>query len=257
MNYFTLWQEFYPFALYGVFLWSVYAYFQDQDTPKKKGSIPRKSPIILSLEGNIGSGKSTLLNEMEDWMGHNPRIAFLAEPVETWNSIVDAAGTTILEKYYENQEKYAFAFQMLAYISRLALLREALKGNYDIIVTERSIYTDRNVFAQMLHDDGKIGEMEYAIYLRWFDEFLPDLPPIKFVYINTNPMVAQERVQMRARPGENIPLEYLENCHAYHKRWLHSTTENAVLKLDGNVDIEKCPEIVDDWLKEINRFLEN
>ena len=44
----------------------------------------------------------------------------------------------------------------MAYISRLTLIRQALRENYDIIFTERSIYTDRNVFAKMLYDSGKI-----------------------------------------------------------------------------------------------------
>ena len=241
--------EFYPFLVYGVILCGASFVFANA---RKFG---HRQPLIISLEGNIGSGKSTLLAEMKEKFKHNTNIAFLPEPVDTWNTITDAKGVTILEKYYKNQTKYAFPFQMMAYISRLALLREALKCNYDIIITERSIYTDRNVFAKMLHDDEKIEDVNYAIYLRWFEEFIEDLPPIKFVYINTYPGIALERVEMRARPGETIPLQYLQNCHAYHNRWINNTDSANVLTLDGNVDVTKCPEILDDWLLEIERFM--
>ena len=37
------------------------------------------------------------------------------------------------------------------------------------------IQTDKNVFAQMLFDDGMIDHDEFQIYLNWFDEFLDDI----------------------------------------------------------------------------------
>jgi len=42
-----------------------------------------------------------------------------------------------LEKFYENNEKYAFQFQMMAYISRLSIMKSAIKKNkykYKIIM---------------------------------------------------------------------------------------------------------------------------
>ena len=145
------------------------------------------APSIISIEGNIGSGKSTLVDMLQTHFVDNPRICFLQEPISVWNTIKDTNGATILEKYYADQTKYAFSFQMMAYISRLSLLREALKGDYDIIVTERSVYTDSMVFAKMLYDDKKIEDIEYMIYKKWFDEFLDDLPEIRLVYVKTDP----------------------------------------------------------------------
>ena len=74
---------------------------------------------------------------------------------------------------------------MMAYISRLSLLRKALKEEYDIIFTERSIYTDKNVFAQMLYDSKQMSTTEYLIYNKWFNEFITDLPVDKIIYLNT------------------------------------------------------------------------
>ena len=87
---------------------------------------------------------------------------FLKEPVDEWEKITDENGITIIEKFYTNQEKYSFPFQMMAYISRLNVLRNALKeielleNKKTIIITERSLYTDKMVFAKMLYDSGKI-----------------------------------------------------------------------------------------------------
>ena len=44
-----------------------------------------------------------------------------------------------------------------------------------IIICERSVFTDKEVFAKMLYDDGKIEEVNYQIYLKWFDEFINDI----------------------------------------------------------------------------------
>ncbi len=194
---------------------------------------------IISIEGNIGSGKSTFVKELENYCNANIKkvnVHFLQEPVDIWNNVQNAEGKNIIECYYANQEKYAFPFQMMAYISRIHLLKEALKNDYDIIITERCVHTDKNVFAQMLFDEGKIGEIEFKIYNMWFDEFLKDLPKIEIIYLKTDPNISNERVIKRSRKGENIPLKYLEKCHNYHEKWLEN--DNPIITIDGNEDIE-------------------
>jgi|TARA_B110001469_G_scaffold37180_1_gene37131 deoxyguanosine kinase len=179
------------------------------------------SPFILSVEGNIGSGKSTFVKYLQS----NFRdIIFLQEPVNEWSKITDSKGETILSKFYKDQQSYSFSFQMMAYISRLALIKETVKNNPNaIIVTERCLLTDKQVFAQMLYDEEKIEDINYDIYLKWFDTFYDDYPISHYVYLQTSPQVAFERVKMRCREGETIPLEYLEKCNAYHEKWLKSS----------------------------------
>ena len=225
------------------------------------------NPIILSVEGNIGSGKSTFLRELQIYLTTNNVISksggkplkfcFLQEPVTIWQTIIDKEGKNILENYYADQKKYAFSFQMMAYISRLSILRNALKEDYDVIITERSIFTDKNVFAKMLYDTDKIEEIEYNIYNMWFREFIDELPKIYFVYVKTQPEIADERVIVRARPGETIPLEYLKDCHKYHEDWLNSASENtSILFLDGNIDLYADKEnTLSCWFKRVEEFI--
>ena len=215
-----------------------------------------KNPIIISVEGNIGSGKSTLVDRLKHLYQDKDDIYFLQEPVDTWNTITDENGVTILEKYYENQEKYAFSFQMMAYISRISILRQAIKNsNAKVIITERCVYTDSNVFAKMLYDTKKIEEIEYCIYKKWFDEFVEDFPIQNVIYVKTEASVALGRVIKRNRQGETIPIEYLKSCHDYHEDWLMCQNNISVLTLDGNTDTDENPAIVVEWLNEINRFI--
>ena len=205
----------------------------------------KKKPIIISFDGNIGSGKSTIIHYFEqnfpkfcNLKTHHYKICFLDEPVNQWESIVDISDNkNIIEKFYNNNKEYAFQFQMMAYISRLSLLRKALKEDYDIIFTERSIYTDKNVFAQMLYDFKKMNNTEFIIYSKWFNEFTDIIENIKTVYIKTSPEICFNRVLKRDRPGENISLQYLKDCHYYHEIWLNNlklVESGKILVIDGN-----------------------
>ena len=214
-------------------------------------------PLVVSIDGTIGGGKSVLVADFHDYIKNNkiPGFCFLDEPVDEWNTIRDKHGVPILERYYEDQPRYAFSFQMMAYISRLSLLRDALKNKENkVIITERSILTDKNVFAKMLYDDEKIEEIEYQIYLKWFDEFIRDIPNISYVYLKTDAAVAKMRVDKRARAGENIPLEYLEKCCTYHDNWLYHLKRGKLLQIDGNVDINENPEVRKERAKLIYSF---
>ena len=213
--------------------------------------------IIISVQGNIGSGKSTLVANLKSLLGNNQHVCYLQEPVDEWNDIRDTEGKSILELFYQDQEAYAFQFQMMAYISRLAILKRALESNYDVIVTERSLMTDKHVFCQMLYDSKKINDVEFQIYNKWFDEFQQNFPEENIVYIQTDPCVAYERVGKRSREGESIPLEYLAECHDYHENWIRSFSKSNVLTLDGNQDINKDPEVMTSWNIQIKQFIAN
>ena len=133
--------------------------------------------IILTVQGNIAAGKSTFVESLRQQYEGNSRVCFLQEPVDEWSTITDEEGKTMLALFYGNQKRYAFSFQMMAYISRLSILkREIEKKQKVIIICERSVWTDRNVFAKMLYDDKKIEMVNYDIYNRWFDEFVKKYP---------------------------------------------------------------------------------
>lgn len=216
---------------------------------------------IISIEGNIGSGKSTLLHYLKQQLKYNENIVFLKEPVDDWETIKDENGVTILQKFYSNQNLYSFPFQMMAYISRLAILKEVIEKNPNaIIITERSLYTDKLVFAKMLFDSGKIELINYRIYLKWFDVFAKEYPITKVIYVNTEPDICIKRINKRSRNGEeNIPLDYLKECHKYHTSMLDINSSDCItndqLVLDGSVDIYENNDILEDWLVKIKTFV--
>jgi deoxyadenosine/deoxycytidine kinase len=194
--------------------------------------------VIYSIEGNIGSGKSTFLAQLKK--EYSERFVFVPEPVDEWKTIVDPeTGKNKIELFYGDMKTHAFSFQMMAYISRLSYIKQTIRENHGKhLIVERSLYTDKNVFAKMLHEDGLISPTDYQIYTRWFEHFIQDLPEIKYIYIQTAPTVALDRIRIRNRSGEEgINLEYIQRCHQMHEQWLlpYANTDR-MLVIDGNVE---------------------
>lgn len=213
---------------------------------------------LISIEGNIGSGKSTLIKLLRHNVKKN-NIEFVDEPVEEWATITDDDGKNILTKFYENQEKYSFAFQMMAYISRLNKLLNAFKNNNSYVITERSMTTDKYVFAKMLYDSGKMDMCEYQIYNKWFDAFNKDTEVTHVVYVKTKPSLCSERIHKRKRIGEDeIPQSYLDDCHHYHENMINELMKRGVkvLELDGNENVFD-ESVAEHWMRSIEKFIDH
>lgn len=220
--------------------------------------------LLVCIEGNIGSGKSTLLEYLRMHFAESRNVIFLKEPVDEWATIKDEFGTTMLEKFYENQNQYSFAFQMMAYISRLNLLKktvESTNGRQTIIISERSLFTDKEVFAKMLFDSGAMETIQYQIYLKWFDAFSQEYPVQKIIYVKTCPEICYQRIIKRSRTGENhISHDYLKNCHLYHEEMLNISSNHCVCKnqliLNGNTDIYENTQELKIWIQQIENFIQ-
>jgi deoxyadenosine/deoxycytidine kinase len=173
----------------------------------------------------------------------------------------------------------------MAYITRLSLLKDAIKNNpnVEIIIIERSLCADKNIFMNMLHDDGIVEQMEFDIYNKWYTGFIEEYRVDAVIYMDSNPEVCGSRINKRNRQGEDgIPIEYLNKCKAYHTKWLidtkcneettiskyvtlhtikHEEYKYPVLRIDSNTDTEYDTENVysncvgNQWLSAIRKFI--
>jgi len=212
---------------------------------------------LLSIEGNIGSGKSTILKLLK--LKSDESVIFIDEPVSEWQKIENSSGKNVLELFYEDKEKYSFTFQILAYITRLRKVLDVIKNSKDkVVIMERSIYTDKFVFAKMLYDGGFIKEIEWKTYNYWFDTFKDTTKLNGIIYVNTEPEICFERIKKRNRDGEsNIELEYLKECHKNHVDWIDNEIIN-VLRINGNQEFENNIDIETTIVSDINqKFIYN
>ena len=210
---------------------------------------------IVTIEGNIGSGKTTGKENLKQYVCSNKNkdsTIFVDEPTREWENIKDENGVPILVNLYSDIKRYAFRFQMMAYITRLKKIREALANpNVKIVITERCLLTDAHVFAKMLYDSKHIEYDEYAIYTRWFDEFAREIEPSCIVYFKASTNICMNRIKKRSRAGEqDMQYEYLDKCNTYHDNWLVSDPQNAIPTLILNANQEN-----NDYSRQIYEYI--
>lgn len=184
------------------------------------------APIILSLEGNIGAGKSTLLAALRE---AHPEWHFVDEPVEEWLQ-PDVTGRTLLQNFYEDKRRWAYTFQNAALLGRSKGLRDTVMYNADssVIITERSIDADKNIFATMLTEDGDLTPLEWTLYKKLYAQVEESTPAITaYIHLDTPVTICYDRITQRARPGETIEVNYLDRLDSYHFAWLHGRDATA------------------------------
>jgi len=201
---------------------------------------------LFTIEGNIGSGKSTFIQLLKNNLKHvnGIPVVYVPEPVDEWESIQSLDGKNMIELFYQDQPKYAFSFQMMAYITRLNILQKEIKKYPDcILISERSLLADYHVFAKMLYEEGHISHENYQIYKRWFYSFLDNIHITGIIYLAITPDICFDRCCKRSRKGENsISLEYLTRCWGMHERWMEDELipiERIINNTEDDVEMVK------------------
>ena len=187
-----------------------------------------------------------------------------------------------MDLFYKDAKRWAYTFQMYAFLSRLKAQMNAAKSDANstgavsdgghttsdnVHVVERSIYSDRLCFATNCHEAGLLSDMEFTIY-RDFHTFVAEnfdaLSLDGIIYIRSDPTVCKGRLHQRARPEEkDIPLEYLEALHTRHEDWLHHRTVTSpglspdlpILTLEGNDDFKTPGPHRDALIEQTKSFL--
>lgn len=201
-------------------------------TMQQQNCVNRKKTILV--EGNIGAGKTTFLQYMERYT--NAQI--ILEPVEKW---INLNGINLLQRMYENPEKWSYTFQNYTLLTQLE--NHFMVCEKDIKIMERSIYSGRYCFAEALRSDGKIQRESFQVFLKWYEfaEKCIKNQTDLIVYLRTSPDIAYDRIQHRDRFEEKaVPFEYICLLHDLHEAWLFdkgTVTHNKIpiFVLDANL----------------------
>ena len=227
--------------------------------------------MLIYIEGNIGSGKSTFIDNLNLYLDNFLKLDLDArvvqEPVDEWMSTKDSDGENILEKFYTDQSRWSYCFQMNSFISRVKKIIDSItyetsnnNGLDKLIIAERSIYTDKNCFAENCYENGNMTKIEYDIYCKW-NEWLSDqfnMRPTAYIYLKCNPNVNHTRISQRNREGENnIPITYLEQLHEKHEKWMTDELNNVpVFTIDATRNF-KDPEEMELIFNELYIFIQS
>ena len=170
------------------------------------------------IEGNIGCGKTTLIRQLKA----REDFEVIEEPVEIWKSIINENGENILAMFYKESKKYAYVFQTIVFKTRMMTLEtQQLKS---VRFSERSIWTDKNIFSKNCYEIGYMNTVEkntYDIWFKWLESKITRKPD-GIIYLRAEPEVCFERVHKRERSEEaTVSIDYLKNVHEKHEEWLN------------------------------------
>lgn len=214
-------------------------------------------PPIVFIEGNIGAGKSTFVKVLQKYL---PGIVVTLEPCDQWQNV---QGHNLLHEFYKDPLRWGLLFQIYASMTRIRKQQHDGEFAQQIQIMERSWFSDRYCFAQMLHQSGKIDDLGWAVYGQMWDWYLRNTDvPLGFIYLKVAPELCLQRLKQRNRSEEaGVPLEYLQQLHECHERLLiekkidEKFVNFSVLVLDGSLNFKDDVAVQTDFVRQILDFL--
>ena len=174
----------------------------------------------IAIAGNIGSGKTTLTRLLSEHYGWKAQY----EPVDYNPYLAD---------FYQDMERWSFNLQIYFLNKRFRDVVEINKGK-EIVIQDRTIYEDANIFAPNLHDMGLMSTRDFENYVDLFNLMLslikaPDL----LIYLRSTIPSVVGNIQKRGREYENsIRIDYLKGLHDRYEKWINNYHDGNLLILD-------------------------
>lgn len=240
--------------------------------------------LRIALEGNIAAGKSTLLRLLEDQLDY---IA-VPEPLSKWQEVGADGGANcggnLLELFYKDPKRWGYTFQTYAFLSRMMAQLQPPLGAADgarhsrkaestnqssVVFFERSVFSDRYIFAENCAETELFNPVEWGIYKDWHTWLLKTFDNLQLdgiIYLRTTPDTCLKRCRKRSRSEEGgIPIEYLTQIHQRHERWLKDrpadfvpapqVKDTPILILDCDRDSGEHPEMEGELKSQVDEFI--
>jgi len=174
----------------------------------------------IAIAGNIGVGKSTLVEFLSRTYGISPYY----EPSED---------NPYLPDFYEDMKRWSFHSQ-LYFLSNKFRIHQELDRMPGLVVLDRTIFEDAEIFATALHDMRCMDDRDWATYRAFYRSILEAIkPPDLMIYLRCSMRTLRKRIKLRGREMEDdIPLAYLKRLDRLYENWIGSYDLSEVLILE-------------------------
>jgi len=192
----------------------------------------------IAIAGNIGTGKSSLVEFLTRTYG----IAPFYEPNDE---------NPYLPDFYQDMNRWAFHSQ-LYFLSNKFRMHQQLEKVPGVVVLDRTIYEDAEIFATALHDMRNFTGRDWDTYWNFYQIITEAIrPPDLMIYLRCSMRTLRKRIRLRGRAMEqDIPLSYLKRLENLYDNWLSSYQYSEVLiletdKLDYINDMVDCLDVME------------
>lgn len=209
--------------------------------------------VFVTVDADIAAGKSTLVERLRDRLRW--RVVVADEPVDAWQaSGLLADMYAALDQGPPSADGMPGMFQIYAFSTRAAKLAATMRqaralsdecGDTVVVLSERSVFSDRDVFKHMLVADGHITPVQQRVYDGCFEALIPaivpDGAPDLCIWVDSEPDLCMQRHKQRARPGETLSPDYAASLHRRHvelfggDRATLGGVSVPVLRIDGRL----------------------
>lgn len=176
----------------------------------------------IAIAGNIGAGKSTLVEFLSRTYG----IAPFYEPSED---------NPYLPDFYADMKRWAFHSQMY-FLAHKFRIHQELDRMPGVVVLDRTIFEDAEIFATALHDMRHIDDRDWQTYCGFYESILQAIrPPDLMIYLRCSMRTLRKRIRLRGRAMEqDVPLAYLKRLDRLYEQWIenYSMGEKLILETD-------------------------
>ena len=180
---------------------------------------PVNPPQFITVDGLIGAGKTTLINLLiNKYTDRGLYVHAIYEPVDVWQQV------GALAEFYKDIPVKCYEFQTFAFITRVQrVINEVIEHpTAEVYLLERSVFTDRYVFVELLRDI--MGPVRMAMCETWWNMWssILDIKITKWVLLDTSLNESLNRISTRARGEEHgITTEYQSSLLEKHREFFN------------------------------------
>ena len=196
----------------------------------------------IVISGNIGVGKTTLSEKVSKKFN--------------WDlQLEEVDNNPYLDDFYKSMSEWSFHLQIFFLNSRFNQIQK-ISESKKVVIQDRSIYEDYEVFTKTLHDSGVLKEREFNNYERLYKTILKyiDQPDLLIYLRNTNINNIVKNIRKRKRDFEKeIDKNYLIKLNDYYEKWIKNHPKEKLLTIDlSDKDFIEDPK----FLKKIYSMIE-
>lgn len=168
----------------------------------------RETRRYIAVAGNMGAGKSTLVQFLATQFEGTP----FYEPVDT---------NPYFARFFKNMRKWAFHSQIY-FLAHKFKIHQQIQKTPGLVVIDRSIYEDAEIFAKGLYHARKINTDDFNLYWALYESMCESLrPPDLLIYLTCSLETLKERIKKRGRGAEkNVPDAHLELLQSSYDAWV-------------------------------------